>query len=166
MRKMHIFILIALLLLMPSFGLAKSQTTGKASSIAQQYHLTFKNVMDIQTKLEKLNFYKGKIDGIYGKLTEDSVKKFQEENKLHVDGIAGPKTLSLLQVNKEVNKFELTKDMIKKLQKELNKLGLYRGLIDGIYGRLTKEAVIEYQKIHKLNVDGIVGPITLKSLKI
>lgn len=166
MRKIHTFILIILLLSIPSFGFAKSETTGKTISIAQQYHLTLKNVMDIQSKLEKIGFYKGKIDGIYGKQTKDAVIKFQKENKLHVDGIAGPETLSLLQSNKEVSKFELTKDIITKVQKELKNLGLYKGLIDGIYGKLTKEAVIKYQKIHKLNADGIVGPITLKLLKI
>ena len=36
-------------------------------------------------------------DGDFVKVTEDAVKKFQKDNKLTVDGIAGPKTLSMIE---------------------------------------------------------------------
>jgi len=35
---------------------------------------------------------------------------------------------------------------------------------DGIYGQLTRDAVIEFQRIHGLTPDGIVGPATLAAL--
>ena len=38
------------------------------------------------------------LDGIFGKLTEAGVKKFQQENGLVVDGLVGPQTRSKLNV--------------------------------------------------------------------
>ncbi len=50
-------------------------------------------VTQIQTKLKRWGYYKGNIDGIYGKQTLEAVKYFQRKNGLAVDGIAGPNTL-------------------------------------------------------------------------
>ena len=40
-----------------------------------------------------------KVDGVFGRGTEDAVKKFQQENGLTVDGKVGPKTLEKLMSN-------------------------------------------------------------------
>lgn len=53
-------------------------------------------VRQIQTKLKNWGYYTGTVDGIYGKQTEDAVRKFQRYNNLTVDGIAGPNTLSAM----------------------------------------------------------------------
>lgn len=53
-------------------------------------------VTAIQEKLKERGLYNGKVDGIYGKQTEEAVKKFQKQQKLAVDGIAGPATLKKL----------------------------------------------------------------------
>lgn len=47
---------------------------------------------------------------------------------------------------------------VEQIQKALNLIP------DGIYGPLTKEAVIQYQKEHNLHPDGIVGEATWQSL--
>jgi len=49
-------------------------------------------------------------------------------------------------------------EVVKQIQKALN---LYP---DGIYGRLTAERVKEWQQVHGLTADGIVGPATLAKL--
>lgn len=36
------------------------------------------------------------VDGIFGPITEEAVRQFQEDNGLQVDGIVGPKTLEVL----------------------------------------------------------------------
>jgi len=52
------------------------------------------------------------------------------------------------------------------LQKMLLALGYYTNGLDGIFGQLTQEAVIKFQKDHKLKPDGICGPITYKAVLI
>lgn len=53
-------------------------------------------VRQIQQKLKAKGYFNGSIDGIYGTITREAVKKFQKANGLDADGIAGPKTLSAL----------------------------------------------------------------------
>ena len=53
-----------------------------------------------------------------------------------------------------------SKDQVKKAQKELKKLGYYKGEVDGIYGDDTEKAVKKFQKDNGLIEDGVVGPGT------
>ena len=46
---------------------------------------------------------------------------------------------------------------VKLLQEELNKLGYDCGTPDGIFGRGTQRAVLAFQELNKLYIDGIVG---------
>lgn len=48
------------------------------------------------------------------------------------------------------------------LQKALNKMGYYNFDIDGIYGKITEKAVIDFQIDHKIRIDGLAGPETQK----
>lgn len=53
---------------------------------------------------------------------------------------------------------------VKEIQTALNKKGYYNGKIDGVFGNVTKEAVINFQKDNNLEADGIVGEKTAKVL--
>lgn len=55
-------------------------------------------VTAIQRKLSERGYYYAGIDGIYGKSTENAVIKFQKDNGLRIDGIAGNETLKALGV--------------------------------------------------------------------
>lgn len=57
-----------------------------------------------------------------------------------------------------------TGEEVKKLQTQLNKLGLNAGVVDGIFGNNTLSAVKELQDIFGLVVDGIVGKNTFDLL--
>ena len=46
--------------------------------------------------LKELGYYYGSLTGNFGSLTKTAVRKFQDDNNLTVDGIAGLKTLNLL----------------------------------------------------------------------
>ena len=50
-----------------------------------------------------------------------------------------------------------------RIQYMLNKLG-YDVKADKYFGQTTKDALIEFQKKHKLKADGVAGPATLKKL--
>ena len=49
---------------------------------------------------------------------------------------------------------------VKEVQKFLKEKGIYHGAIDGIFGALTKQAVIEWQGYCEIVKDGIVGKVT------
>lgn len=54
------------------------------------------NVERLQTALQDVGHYAGPIDGLYSAALETSIKAFQAENSLTVDGIAGPVTMQTL----------------------------------------------------------------------
>lgn len=53
----------------------------------------------LQNLLQKLGFYSGEIDGIFGPNTQSAVRNFQRSFGLSVDGIVGPNTWRALQPN-------------------------------------------------------------------
>jgi len=61
-------------------------------------------VQMIQERLNDLGYKAGEEDGVYGKNTVAAVKAFQQDNKLTVDGVAGPATLKKLYANNAASK--------------------------------------------------------------
>ena len=53
-------------------------------------------VISIQQELKDRGLYNGNVDGIFGSATESAVKRFQQQQGLTADGIAGPQTLAKL----------------------------------------------------------------------
>jgi hypothetical protein len=49
---------------------------------------------------------------------------------------------------------------VERVQRELRKLHIDPGPLDGYYGPATEHAVLRYQRQHRLEVDGVVGPKT------
>ncbi len=58
----------------------------------------------------------------------------------------------------------LTTTQIRTVQTKLKNWGYYTGSVDGIYGPLTRSAVIKFQKNNNLVADGIVGSKTAAAL--
>ena len=61
-------------------------------------------------------------------------------------------------------KYDSRGEGVRQIQKALCGAGYHVGVIDGIFGLMTEEAVCRFQKEHGLTVDGIVGPATLAKL--
>ena len=55
-------------------------------------------------------------------------------------------------------------EIVKQIQKALCGAGYHVGVIDGIFGQMTEDAVLMFQKATGLTADGIVGPATLAKL--
>lgn len=62
-------------------------------------------VRQIQTALKNRGYLTGKVDGIFGTLTKKAVERFQKDNGLKVDGIAGKNTLKALGINDADNNY-------------------------------------------------------------
>ncbi|SDI63186.1 C40 family peptidase [Alteribacillus bidgolensis] len=163
----------------------------------QTYSDTFKvlssgdknsDVSLLQRQLKDLGYYNKDITGIFGPMTEKAVRKFQINNNLQVDGMAGPKTLNKIQNNpknaqslksdteiEEQNqnndqisselRYESRGQEVEALQAQLQQLGFLKMEPTGVYGEVTEHAVKDFQQEHGLQRDGVAGPVTLNKLK-
>jgi peptidoglycan hydrolase-like protein with peptidoglycan-binding domain len=105
----------------------------------------------------------GNPDGKYGPRTEAAVRRFQTDQKLAVDGIAGPDTLQAID---EADKSEplLVRGLpVRRAQSILARHG-FDTPIDGTYGPATEAAVKVLQEKHGIAVDGRTGKDTWKAI--
>ena len=58
------------------------------------------------------------------------------------------------------------KPSTREIQQALQNAGFYQGKADGKRGPLTREAIREFQRMHELKVDGVVGKRTWAQLSI
>lgn len=132
-------------------------------------------VRKLQERLIALGYSCGNTgaDSFYGNATYYAVISFQKCNELSTDGIAGPKTLSVL-YSTNANRYSAPSvlkrgdsgEEVKKLQLRLIELGYVcgTGIADGIYGAGTYDSVSDFQRLNDLSVDGVAGQDTLAVL--
>ena len=147
-------------------------------------------VTELQNKLQILGFYAAQPTGVYDSATVSAVKKFQKAHSLTVDGIAGKKTLQLLNLlassaaatptpyvyeplptatpltaqNVVVLKSGVRGVDVTRLQNRLMELGYYTCTADGVYNSDEIAAVKEFQRKNGLTVDGVAGLETQRAL--
>jgi len=101
-----------------------------------------------------------------------SVRAFQQERGITVDGIVGPETFARLdearwQLGDRVLAFIpghlMIGDDVAELQRRLNELGFAAGRVDGRFGRQTDDALREFQRGVGVNADGACGPDTFRA---
>ncbi|MGZ8843105.1 MAG: nSTAND1 domain-containing NTPase, partial [Pyrinomonadaceae bacterium] len=115
-------------------------------------------VEQLQHQLQKLGFYEVTPDGDYGPITEAAVMEFQKRQGLVADGIAGPRTIALM------NQSEPAGEGLLEIQTRLQKLGFFSGAPDGTMGIRTQIALKAYQKSKGLVEDGTANQETLLAL--
>ena len=175
-----------------SSAASSSSSSSVSGSSILRYGTRSDEVIKLQQNLTKLGLYTGTISGHYGSITEAAVMNFQRKNGLSADGIAGAKTLA--KIEEKVNgsssssssgssssssssssnaaanssngllKYGVQSDAVRTLQQNLKTLGYYDGSVTGNFGRLTKEAVYNFQKANGLSADGVAGAKTLSSI--
>lgn len=136
------------------------------------------DVSAVQSKLKAFGFYVGNVDGIFGPISESSVKSFQTATKIEVDGIVGPQTYIALETYKPASKpspkYDLPARILKRgdtgadvklLQIALKAAKFDPKGIDGDFGPKTEGAVKRFQSVYlPYEVDGVYGPNTRKKL--
>lgn len=87
------------------YGYTVTGADEEAVAIGSSSHLSQGNigssVKKLQSQLTSLGYHSDDKNGKYGEGTEKSVKRFQENNQLDIDGIVGPATKSALE-NRDV----------------------------------------------------------------
>ncbi|WP_030334075.1 peptidoglycan-binding protein [Streptomyces sp. NRRL B-1381] len=100
------------------------------------------------------------VDGAYGSVSADAVKRFQRSQGLTADGQVGPATWPELVYTLRQG---ADGSHVRALQTALNKRSA--GLaVDGGFGSVTRSAVRAYQGVNRLVVDGEAGPVTWRAL--
>lgn len=131
-------------------------------------------VRDIQHRLTELGHRvdPAELEGEFGRSTEEAVRAFQRARRLPADGIVGADTWNqLVEAGYRLGDRTLylrspafRGDDVRALQRMLNALGFDAGKEDGILGRRTADAVMEFQRNLGDQVDGIVGLDTVRAL--
>lgn len=113
-----------------------------------------RSVRELQSLLKEKGFYFSSIDGDFGQITEDSVKRFQRHKIITIDGIVGNTTYNLLLEHIDTDRQGYNAD-IPDTDNKLNYLGKYttnNGLeIDRVYLD-TDEYVQDYGELEPLNL--------------
>jgi murein L,D-transpeptidase YcbB/YkuD len=73
-----------------------SSSMGKPNALQMKMNSRGLEVELLQENLSRLNYYQGPIDGVYSAAVRDAVSKYQRDNGLKPDGVAGPETQAAL----------------------------------------------------------------------
>ncbi len=167
-------------------------------------------VRSMQQALISLGYLAGSADGIFGNMTENAVRAFQQACGLTSDGLAGVKTLDILYsmagsqtsaptaapVPQKTDppkptatpapqptaapvpvseglfggdystlRVGSTGARVKALQTVLIRFGFLADRADGIFGNLTRTAVVAFQQASGLVADGLAGTKTLHAVE-
>ena len=162
-----------------------STTTSASSATSKRRNSNYlakgdegEDVKALQERLRVAGFYYGNATGIFGPITEESVKRFQDSYKLSVDGIAGPATLSKLPgvgigdgeeapkkiVNRDKLRVGDRGEPVRIVQEQLIQAGYLEGEPNGYYGPYTADAVKRFQAANFLTASGVAGPTTRAKL--
>lgn len=139
----------------------------------------------VQQELQRLGFFRGPITNFYDDVTFQAVRNFQMTYGLTPTGYIGPTTQNRLVSqrmfvpgNSTVSSSPISSSSMNSsnppsilvvgsrgtdvitLQRRLQQLGYYTGMIDGVFGESTRIAVLRFQRDNGITPTGQVGTTT------
>ena len=141
-------------------------------------------VSSTQRCLKKLGYFNGPVTGKFATLTKNATIKFQQANRISADGVVGISTQRALQracqsrssnrniggaSRSPVGQYPTlsqgkTGAAVTRLQQRLRQLGYFNTNPTGNFGRITKDAVIAFQRNYRITASGIVNRQTWNAL--
>ncbi|MDZ8136198.1 MAG: peptidoglycan-binding protein [Nostoc sp. DedQUE04] len=141
-------------------------------------------VSSSQRCLKKLGYFNGPVTGKFASLTQNATIKFQRANRISADGVIGVSTQRALQracqsrsSNRNISGASRspvgqyptlsqgkTGAAVTRLQQRLRQLGYFNTNPTGNFGRITKDAVIAFQRSYRITANGIVNRQTWNAL--
>ncbi|VXD19979.1 Peptidoglycan-binding domain 1 protein [Planktothrix serta PCC 8927] len=131
-------------------------------------------VAALQEGLQNLGFYDGSITAYFDDLTEVAVQRFQQSQGISATGVATSATLMALNLYvpgmpsnpqfDDILRLGSQGSAVRLLQGRLKSLGYYTGIVNGVFGRSTQQAVINFQRAYGITAKGEVGPTTTEYL--
>ena len=122
----------------------------------------------LQTELQQVGYYDGPIDGIYGPLTVDAVKRLQADSDLPETGFVDKATAEALDeqlaaLDLQSAAADLTHTA--SVQTVLTLTGFWQGPIDGVWTDDLTEALQEFQFALGVEPTGVVDAATLAAFQ-
>lgn len=134
------------------------------------YYSKGDDVTALQERMIELGLYSGEADGFYDETLVRSVKAVQTALGRKATGVADAELIELLNSDDAPSsilstlKEGMSGPAVSNLQRTLTSLGLYNGEITGDYDEETVQAVKFFQRISKLEQDGIATPALRQGL--
>lgn len=128
-------------------------------------------VRALQQRLNRANPQQIAVDGYFGPATDASVREFQRNNGLEVDGIVGPRTWFLVtQLGVSCEWYTTATDLpmrrcqdgllVARLQQLLQETGVGAPPVSGRFGPETMAAVMRFQRVYGIPATGVVDNVT------
>lgn len=129
-------------------------------------------VRKVQETLNDRGFKAGPANGILHDATRAALRAFQKSENIAVTGRLNPRTLAALGVPSEsastgrTRPAEVSSQTIREMQQKLTRRGYRAGSADGVLGRATRSALMDFQRAEKLPVTGRPDRQTLQALGV
>jgi peptidoglycan hydrolase-like protein with peptidoglycan-binding domain len=126
-------------------------------------------VRTVQNRLKQLGFYDGPADGVWGPQMQLAVERFNRSKGLPAGELT---TASLDAMGLDARQFPagdgtaaaLDRNVVRAVQRRLQRDGFYRGGVDGEWGPGTQAALERFQKERGLEPAGQLTPPTITAL--
>jgi peptidoglycan hydrolase-like protein with peptidoglycan-binding domain len=126
-------------------------------------------VRTVQNRLKQLGYYDGAADGVWGPEMQQAVERFNRSKGLPAGELT---TASLDAMGLDARRFPagegaaaaLDRNVVRAVQRRLQRDGFYRGGVDGEWGPGTQAALERFQKARGIEPQGQLTPPTISAL--